>query len=73
MNTIQQKTNKLLETLFGKDFDNLQIPFITFTSPKKETGKLYLPLDISLTPLVEANVGFKWIPEIREDKIVIQY
>lgn len=71
-----ERANKILDLVFGHgNHYELNDRFSVFNSLGNNCGKIYLPLNVSLEPLVAAQhtLGFNVQAEVRQNKIVLHY
>ena len=71
-----ERSNKILDLIFGHgDHCDLNDQFSVFNSCGNNCGKIYLPLNVSLEPLVAAQhtLGFNVQAEVRQNKVVLHY
>ena len=71
-----ERSNKILDLIFGHgDHCDLNDQLSVFNSIGNNCGKIYLPLNVSLEPLVAAQhtLGFSVQAEVRQNKIVLHY
>ena len=74
--TVFERSNKILDLIFGHhDKGEMNDQFAVFNSCGNNCGKIYLPLTVSLEPLVKAknSLGFNVQAEVRETKVVLYY
>lgn len=73
--TVAQRSDAILTAIFGeqKNEEGLDSEFAVFNSVQNDCGKIYLSIHQSLKGLVDTTLPFKWIPDVRETKVVIHY
>ena len=70
---VVDRSDKILSIIFSGQQDHMEESFSVFNSIGNNTGKIYLPLTVSLKPLMEANLGFHIDAEVRQSKVVLHY
>lgn len=71
---VHDRGQLVLETIFGgQDEGKIDESFCIVENKKNNTGKLYLPLHVSLKELNNTDLGFKIQAEVREEKVVLHF
>lgn len=72
--TAFERSDKILSIIFGHN-DQISDQFAVFNNGKSNSGKIYLPLNVSLESLAKAenSLGFNIQIEVRETKVVLHY
>lgn len=73
--SVAVRGDAILTAIFGeqKNEEGMDSEFAVFNSQSNNCGKIYLSIHTSLQTLVDAELPFKWVPDVRETKVVIHY
>ncbi len=74
--SVVQRSDAILAAIFGEQKNEEDMGDSVggvFNSPNNNCGKIYLSIHQSLKGLVDAELPFKWVPDVRESKVVIHY
>ena len=74
--TAFERSEKILDLVFSQNTkDEMNDVFAVFNSCGNNSGKIYLPLNVSLEHLVAAQhtLGFNVQAEVRQNKVVLHY